>query len=70
MLSAACLELPPLPAAESAQSMLPLRPIAVTFAPDLRQARRTPQTRRGGVPVVRVPPYSRIVFRGGSAIAR
>jgi hypothetical protein len=69
MLSAACHELPP-PAAEPAPSVLSFRRVAVTFAPDTRQTRRAPHPRHDGVPAVSVPPYSRIVFRAGSALVR
>jgi hypothetical protein len=70
MLSGACHELPPLPAVEPATSVLSFRRVAVIFAPDGRQAQRTPRPTRETIPAVSVPPYSRIIFRAGSVSVR
>jgi hypothetical protein len=70
MLSGACHELPPMPATEPAPSVLCFRRVAVTFAPDGRQAQRAPRSRRDTIPAVSVPPYSRIIFRAGAVSVR
>jgi uncharacterized protein (DUF934 family) len=70
MLSAACHELPPLPAEPPAPSLLSFRRIGVTFAPDNRRTQGAPYPRRVSVTAVSVPAYSKIVFRAGAALAR
>ena len=70
MLSAECHETQPAPAAEPVPSAVSLRRIAVSFAPEGRQAQSARHPQRQNLPAVRLPPYSRIVFRAGSISVR
>jgi hypothetical protein len=70
MLFAECHELQPPAAEEPARPVVPLRRLAVTFAPESRQAAGMRTGRRDGMPAVRVPAYSRIVFRAGTTRVR
>jgi hypothetical protein len=57
-------------AEEPARPAVPLRRLAVSFAPDSRQAPGARAGRRENVAAVRVPAYSRIVFRAGTTLVR
>jgi hypothetical protein len=73
MLSVDCHEpatVPTPPAIEAERSTLALRRLAFSLAPERGYARTARSPRRDPVPTITIPPYSRIVFRAGTAVVR
>jgi len=69
MLSVACHESLPPPPAEQATPAFSFRRLDVTFAKDDRRAQKT-RRQLPPIPAVKIPAYSRIVFRSGMASVR
>jgi hypothetical protein len=67
MLSVACHESPP--PAEAAPAAFSFRRLAVTFEGNDRP-RQNARRQRSSVPAMKVPAYSRIVFRAGTVSVR
>jgi hypothetical protein len=69
MLSVACHESLPPPPAEQAPTAFSFRRLDVTFAKDDRRVQKA-RRQLPPIPSVKVPVYSRIVFRSGTASVR
>jgi hypothetical protein len=69
MLSVACHASLPPPSAEPAPTAFSFRRLDVTFAKDDRRVQKT-RRQLPAIPAVKIPAYSRIVFRSGAASVR
>jgi hypothetical protein len=68
MLSIACDDQPTAPEEEPTPATLPLRRLAVAFESSSRRRRASEKQKRDAT--VRLPAYSRIVFRAGTVVVR